>query len=100
MRNQEPKLRRTVRAAVYARYSSEMQSSSSATDQVDRILRLSEIDQVPTRLFPDGRVTVLPEWIQKDEAITGKVAGRRGYQAILNGIRSKAFDLLLVDDLS
>lgn len=94
------KLKRVVRAGVYARYSSEMQSSSSATDQIDRIRYLTEKGQIATRMYANCRIEILSEWIQKDEAFTGRVAGRQGYQNILNGIRSKSFELLLVDDLS
>ncbi len=93
-------LKRVVRAAIYARYSSEMQSSSSARDQVERICYLAQKDQIPSRLHSDCKVEIISDWIQKDEAVTGKVAGRRGYQIILNGIRQKSFDILIVDDLS
>ncbi len=93
-------LRRVARAAVYARYSSEMQSPTSARDQIDRICLLAEKDQIATRLYVDHQIEIVPEWIQKDEAVTGKVATRRGYQIILDGVRKKAFDLLIVDDLS
>ncbi len=93
-------LKPAVRAAVYARYSSEMQSPTSANDQIDRINHLAQKDQIATRLYAGSPIQILPEWVQKDEAITGKIAGRRGYQAILNGIRRQAFDLLIVDDLS
>jgi site-specific DNA recombinase len=89
-----------IRAAVYARYSSEMQSSSSARDQVERIRTLAEKDQIESRLHPGSRVKIHQEWVQMDEAISGKLAGRRGYQMILDGIRRKAFELVIVDDLS
>ncbi len=98
--NPLPQNRPAVRAAIYARYSSEMQSSTSAQDQVNRILDLVKKGQLPTRLFPGSPIRVLPDWIYQDEAITGKVAGRFGYQTILQGIRKRAFDILIVDDLS
>lgn len=96
--NQMPRL--VTRAAVYARYSSEMQASQSAQDQINRIKFLAENDQIQSRLFSQNKIIIHPDWIYKDEAITGKVAGRFGYQRILQGIREKAFDLLIVDDLS
>ncbi len=93
-------LKRVVRGAIYARYSSEMQSPTSARDQIDRICLLAEKDQIATRLYVDCQIQIIPEWIQKDEAITGKVATRRGYQTILDGIRKQSFDVLIVDDIS
>lgn len=95
-----PLPKRVLRAAVYARYSSEMQSSTSAKDQINRVISLAERDQIESRLFPGARVEIIEEWIQKDEAITGKIAGRAGYQKILQGLREKSFDILIVDDLS
>lgn len=94
------KLALKIRAAVYARYSSEMQSSTSADDQVKRIQRLAGEGSIESRLHPGAYVDVLESWIQKDEALSGKVAGRRGYQIILQGIRNREFNILLVDDLS
>ncbi len=93
-------LKRVVRAAIYARYSSEMQSSTSAQDQVNRITRLANADMIESRLYSDCRVQVLPDWIFRDEAVTGKVAGRHGYQTLLAGIRKKEFEVVIVDDLS
>ena len=89
-----------ARAAIYARYSSEMQSSSSARDQVERIKQLAVKGKIATRLYTDYDISVAPEWIQTDEAVTGKIAGRKGYQLIMDGIRKRAFELILVDDLS
>lgn len=94
------KLKPVIRAAIYARYSSEMQSPTSARDQIDRIGHLVKKGQAPTTLYADCKIEILPEWIQKDEAFSGKVAGRHGYQNILHGIRNKCFDILFVDDLS
>lgn len=100
LRESERELKRVVRGAIYARYSSEMQSPTSAQDQVDRIVRLADKDQILSRRYPNCHVEILQDWIHKDEAFTGRVAGRRGYQAILDGIRQKNFDMLIVDDLS
>ncbi len=96
----EQELKRMIRGAVYARYSSDMQSPTSAQDQIDRILRMAEKNQILSRRYPNCRVEILTEWTQRDEAMSGRVAGRRGYQAILDGIRNKNFDMVVVDDLS
>ncbi len=96
----ERELKRVIRGAIYARYSSEMQSPTSAQDQVDRIIRLADKNQILSRRFPNCHVEILQDWIHKDEAFTGRVAGRRGYQTILDGLRQKNFDMLIVDDLS
>src|SRR6185369_3705769 len=92
--------KRVLKAAVYARYSSEMQSSSSARDQIERVKALAAGGQIESRMSPGATVEVDSDWVQSDEAMSGKAAGRRGYQVILAGIRQKAFDLLVVDDLS
>ena len=89
-----------IYGAIYARYSSDMQSSNSARDQIERIKYLMERNQIPSRLYHDARIKLEPQWIIADEAITGKIAGRLGYQTILEGIRQKSFQILIVDDLS
>ncbi len=96
----EQELKRVIRGAIYARYSSEMQSPTSAQDQVDRIFHLTEKNQILSRRYPGCRVQILQDWIHKDEAFSGRVAGRRGYQTILDGVRQKNFDIIIVDDLS
>ncbi len=94
------KIRPVVFGAIYARYSSDMQSPTSATDQVERIKYLLGKNQIATRLFQDAEIKIEPKWIHSDEAMSGKIAGRFGYQTILEGIRTKAFEILIVDDLS
>ena len=93
-------LKLVAKAAVYSRYSSEMQASCSCQDQIDRIADLAKNDQVVSRQFTNHKIAIAPDWICTDEAVSGRKAGRWGYQKILKGIREKAFDLLLVDDLS
>lgn len=102
--NQGPKIsskpRPSVCGAIYARYSSDMQSPTSARDQIERIKYLLGRGEVPTRLYSDAEIKINSKWVLTDEAISGKIAGRYGYQAILDGIRQKAFQILIVDDLS
>lgn len=43
---------------------------------------------------------LVEDWVLKDEAQSGRIAGREGYEKILQGIREKSFDILVVDDLS
>ncbi len=92
--------RPSISAAVYARYSSEMQAPTSALDQIERIKALAAKDQIESRLYPGAEVQIDSKWVLSDEAVSGKVAGRRKYQTILDGIRQRAFLLLIVDDLS
>ncbi len=99
-KNISVKPRPVIYGAIYARYSSDMQSASSARDQIERIKYLVSKAQVPTRLFQDAEIKIEPKWIHCDEAMTGKIAGRFGYQTILEGIRQKSFHILIVDDLS
>ena len=88
------------RISVYARYSSDMQSADSADDQIKRIKYRIGTGQVVSRKFIGRSLKIDSEWVLKDEAQSGRVAGREGYERLLEGIRSKAFDLLIVDDLS
>lgn len=94
------KTRPVVSGAIYARYSSDMQSPTSARDQVERIKYLVGKKEIPTRLYQEAEIQIEPRWIHTDEAMTGKIAGRFGYQTILEGIRQKTFQILIVDDLS
>ncbi|OQW47573.1 MAG: hypothetical protein A4S09_14770, partial [Proteobacteria bacterium SG_bin7] len=90
----------SCRAAIYARYSSDMQSADSADDQISRIHYRLKNGQIRA-LKTDGRsIELLPSWTLKDEAQSGRLAGRESYERILEGIREKAFEILIVDDLS
>ena len=92
----------TVKAAIYARFSSDMQSPQSANDQIFRIKHYVHRGNVPLIKYPlsNYKIEILDKWIVKDEAETGRVATRDGYQRILEGIRNKSFQVLFVDDLS
>ena len=76
-----------MRTAIYARYSSELQSPTSIDDQV-RICR--------ARAERDG-------WditdVYADAAATGSYAGRENFQKMLMGIRAGRYDLVLTEDL-
>ena len=75
------------RVAIYARYSSEAQSATSIDDQ----LRLCK-----ERLAREGWELVQ---VYRDAALSGASTMRPGYQALLEGAREAAFDVLLAEAL-
>ena len=78
-----------MRAAIYARYSSDLQRPASIEDQVRRCR--AEI----------ARRGWLEEVVFSDREIPGTVSrGREGYQRLQQGVRQKQFDVLVVDELS
>jgi predicted site-specific integrase-resolvase len=77
-----------IRAALYARFSSENQKESSITDQFRNCERRASRE----------RWQIVQRY--KDEGISGSSNQRPGYQAMLQDAKAKRFDLLLVDDLS
>src|SRR5687768_15681040 len=79
-----------MRAAIYARFSSENQREQSIEDQV-RVCR-----DFARR---DG-ITVLDEHIYFDEAQSGAIRSRPGLEALKKAAEDKQFDVLLVDDSS
>jgi DNA invertase Pin-like site-specific DNA recombinase len=91
-----------ARIAIYARYSSDMQNPDSANEQVDGIRYRLDKGLVDLIKFPKAEFkhVVLDQWVLKDEAETGKIADRVAYEMLLDGIRSKSFDAVFVDDLS
>ena len=90
----------TARVAIYARYSSENQATDSADTQIQRARRKLSQGAIQSRLYSKRELSIDEYWVIKDEARTGTTVGRDGYQRILDGVRNKSFDLLLVDDLS
>ena len=96
----QPLKKIAARAAVYARYSSDMQSADSADDQIARIRYRLDHGQIRSQKFLGNPIEIISEWVQKDEAQSGRIAGRDGYEKILRGIREKSFDVIIVDDLS
>lgn len=79
-----------MKAAVYARYSSENQRPESIEDQVAACRKLAL-----QRGF-----NVLEEHIYSDQAKSGARKDRAGLSALIEAAQAKAFDVVLVDDLS
>ena len=77
----------TVRAAVYARYSSDAQRAASIEDQV----RLCK-----ERLGQEGWRLVQ---VYRDAAMSGTSDLRPGYQALLEGAREAEFDIVVAEAL-
>ena len=91
---------KVVRAAIYARYSSEMQSADSIEDQVSIIREYLKTRRIQSRRWPNCEIKILPNWILSDKAQSGRSNFRNNYLKIREGIRTDAFDILLVDNLS
>jgi site-specific DNA recombinase len=79
-----------MRAAIYARYSSENQRPESIDDQVRACMTLAA-----ARGF-----TVSPAHIFSDEAKSGALRDRPGLEALSAAARGREFEAVLVDDLS
>lgn len=79
-----------MRAAIYARYSSENQRPESLEDQVAACRRLAAL-----RGF-----TIQDDHIYTDEAQSGARRDRRGLTSLLTAAQQAGFQLVLVDDLS
>ena len=82
----------SMRAAIYARFSSEMQRATSIDDQVN-----------VARTFAAGHEwTIADAHVYADAALSGASLERPGIQALLAAAaqRPRPFDLLLVDDSS
>jgi DNA invertase Pin-like site-specific DNA recombinase len=77
-----------MRAALYARYSTELQSADSIEDQF----------RVCERLAARHGFTVLAHF--KDEAISGGTAQRPGYQRLLAAARRHEFEVIVAEDAS
>jgi site-specific DNA recombinase len=79
-----------VRAAIYARYSSENQRPESIEDQISACRRLArDRDYV----IDDGHVSA-------DRAASGARRDRLGLNDMLAALDRREFDLVIVDDLS
>ena len=82
--NSEPALR----VVSYARYSSDSQRASSIEDQQRNCSRRAEAEGwTITTAFTD-------------EALSGSITDRPGYQRMLKAAAAREFDVLLIDDLS
>ncbi len=76
-----------MRAAIYARYSSELQSESSIQDQArDCTLHIQRENWSLSKIYSDA-------------AISGSTTLRPGYQEILLDIRTKNFDVIVTEAL-
>ena len=76
-----------LRAAIYARYSSENQRATSIEDQM-RVCH-----QAASRFG----VVVLESQLHYDEERTGATSDRPGYQALLAAAKARQFDAILVE---
>ncbi len=79
-----------MRAAIYARYSSENQRPESIDDQIAACQRLAA----------ERGFTVLEEHIYADQAQSGARKDRQGLTALLAAAQNRQFEVVLVDDLS
>src|SRR5581483_3158176 len=81
---------KAVRAAIYARYSSDNQRPESIDDQI----------QACQELAAARGYVVDPAHLYKDEAKSGALRDRPGLEALLAAARARQFEVVLVDDLS
>ena len=79
-----------MRAAIYARYSSENQRPESIEDQIAACRRLAT----------QRNWTIVEDHIYTDEAQSGARRDRQGLTALLAAAQGRLFDVVLVDDLS
>ncbi|MEI6831739.1 MAG: recombinase family protein, partial [Candidatus Omnitrophota bacterium] len=79
-----------MKAAIYARYSSENQSEKSIDDQV----------RVCKNYCKEHEITVSDEHIYVDQALSGSLLNRPGLQALDKAAENKEFEAVVVDDLS
>lgn len=79
-----------MKAAIYARYSSENQRPESIEDQLGACRRLAR----------ERNVAVLDDHIYSDKARSGARKDRPGLEALLAAAPRGEFDVVLVDDLS
>ncbi len=77
-----------LRAALYARYSTEKQSENSVEDQF----------RVCTRLCEREGFTVVDRFA--DAGVSGGTANRPGYQRLLEAARQREFDVIVAEDTS
>jgi len=92
--------RMEMSACIYARHSCEGNSPLSCDEQIERIKYRIQSGQLRSRRFPNAKITIDNRWVLKDEAKTGRTTGRDGYELGISGVKSKAFDLFLTDDIS
>ncbi len=79
-----------MKAAIYARYSSENQSEKSIDDQV----------RVCKRYCTEHDIATSDQHIYVDQALSGSLVNRPGLLAMERAAESKEFEAIVVDDLS
>jgi DNA invertase Pin-like site-specific DNA recombinase len=79
-----------MKAAIYARYSSENQSEKSIDDQI----------RVCKNYCEEHELNVSEEHIYIDEALSGSLVNRPSLQALDKAAENKEFEAVVVDDLS
>ena len=79
-----------MKAAIYARYSSDNQREQSIEDQV-RVCRNYACER---------DIEVSRQHIYSDEARSGSIRNREGLDALMKAAEEKKFDIVLVDDSS
>jgi DNA invertase Pin-like site-specific DNA recombinase len=79
-----------MRAAIYARYSSENQRPESIEDQISACRRLAN----------ERGFRVLEEHVYADQAQSGGRRDRQGLGTLVAAAQDEPFDVVLVDDLS
>ena len=79
-----------MKAAIYARYSSENQRPESIEDQINSCRRFAK----------ERGYTILEEQIYCDQATSGARRDRAGLNALMAQSEAEYFEVVLVDDLS
>ena len=79
-----------MRAAIYARYSSENQRPESIEDQISSCRRFAK----------ENGFNVLKNHIYTDCALSGSRKDRDGLNALITASENKDFEIVLIDDLS
>ena len=79
-----------MRAAIYARYSSENQRPESIEDQISSCRRFAK----------ENGFNVLKNHIYTDYALSGSRKDRDGLNTLIAACESKEFEVVLIDDLS
>ena len=77
-----------IRAALYARYSTDKQREASIEDQARNCRRIADSEG-----WQLGKT-------YQDQAVSGSRVDRAGYQSMLADAKAGKFDVLLIDDIS
>jgi site-specific DNA recombinase len=77
-----------MRAALYARFSTELQRKESIDDQYRACARLARV----------SNIQIVERYA--DEGVSGGITERPGYQALLAGARAGTFGIIITEDIS